>query len=99
MQQMQRCNALVIGRTGVGKSTLIAALTHTLSKGSRTDRICTTPRQIPNQNFYIYDAPGLEGKAKRNLLATQVNRLARQLRKQKNQDEIPITELIEDQKC
>lgn len=96
MKQMQRCNALVIGRTGVGKSTLVAALTQTPAQGSRTDRICAKPRQVPNQSFYIYDAPGLEGKSKPNVLVTQINRLSRKLRKQQNRDEIPITELIED---
>lgn len=96
MRQMQRCNALVIGRTGVGKSTLVAALTKTSSNGNRTDRICTKPRQVPNQNLYLYDAPGLEEQAKVNLLFSQFKRLARSLRKQEAQDNIPITALIED---
>ena len=96
MKQMQRCNALVIGRTGVGKSTLVAALTQTPAQGSRTDRICAKPRQVPNQSFYIYDTPGLEEQAKVNLFFSQFKRLARSLRKQEAQDNIPITALIED---
>ena len=67
-----RCNILVIGKTGVGKSTLInSVFREPLAKTGKGNPVTTGIRQYTKQDFpvTVYDTPGLE------LSGTQIKEL------------------------
>ncbi|NET42879.1 GTPase [Okeania sp. SIO2B3] len=60
-----KCNLLITGRTGVGKSTLINAIFKDKFAKTGVGEPVTQdikPYEIPANNFRIYDIPGLEIK-------------------------------------
>lgn len=58
LSQIKRCNVLVIGNTGVGKSTLISSIFQVSISNSVTSDI--SPYTKPGLPIAVYDAPGLE---------------------------------------
>jgi predicted GTPase len=60
LSQIKRCNVLVIGNTGVGKSTLISNLFQLSISNSVTPAISEKPYTKPGLPIAVYDAPGLE---------------------------------------
>jgi uncharacterized protein (DUF697 family)/GTPase SAR1 family protein len=70
--EIGRCNILVIGKTGVGKSTLInSVFREPLAKTGKGKPVTTGIRQYTKQDFpvTVYDTPGLE------LSGTQIQQL------------------------
>lgn len=66
LSQINRCNVLVIGNTGVGKSTLISALFQVPISNSVTLDISEKPYTKPGLPIAVYDAPGLETDKKQS---------------------------------
>jgi len=64
IKQIKRCNVLVIGSTGVGKSTLINSMLNFPISDSVTKSISNPPYQKPGLPIAIYDTPGLENNKK-----------------------------------
>ncbi|KOP22944.1 hypothetical protein AMR41_29120 [Hapalosiphon sp. MRB220] len=60
MKTLPKFNVLVIGNTGVGKSTLISALFQVTISKFGTKRISDKPYTKPGLSINIYDTPGLE---------------------------------------
>jgi GTP-binding protein EngB required for normal cell division len=60
LSQINRCNVLVIGNTGIGKSTLISALFQVTISNSVTAKISEKPYTKVGLPIAVYDAPGLE---------------------------------------
>ncbi|MEA5469228.1 GTPase domain-containing protein [Spirulina sp. 06S082] len=60
LKQIERCNVLVIGNTGVGKTSLIRTITQTRLSTRRTDVIPKKPYTPLNIPIRLYDTPGLE---------------------------------------
>lgn len=63
MRRIKRCNILVIGNTGAGKSTLISSLLQVPISNSVTQKI-STPYTKPGLSIAAYDTPGLEKEKK-----------------------------------
>jgi GTP-binding protein EngB required for normal cell division len=84
LSQIKRCNVLVIGNTGVGKSTLISALFQVSISNSVTPDISKKPYTKPGLPIAVYDAPGLEtDKKKREEVKQNIDNFIRE----KNQNE------------
>ncbi|HCV32453.1 MAG TPA: hypothetical protein DGO89_21215 [Microcoleaceae bacterium UBA9251] len=64
IKQIKRCNVLVIGSTGAGKSTLISSMLNLPISDSVTKSISNPPDQKPGLPIAIYDTPGLENNKK-----------------------------------
>jgi energy-coupling factor transporter ATP-binding protein EcfA2 len=60
LSQINRCNVLVIGNTGIGKSTLISALFQVTISNSVTAKISEKPYTKASLPIAVYDASGLE---------------------------------------
>lgn len=60
LKQIERCNILVIGNTGVGKTTLIRTIVRSPLNTRRTDSIPDNPYTPLNIPLGLYDTPGLE---------------------------------------
>ena len=78
LKQIGRCNILVIGNTGVGKSTLIGTVLQTPVGTSRTEEISKRPYSHSVAPIALYDTPGLEKENKqrkqvKNLIKKFVN--------------------------
>lgn len=84
MRRIKRCNVLVIGNTGSGKSTLISALFQVPISNSVTQTISEKPYTKPGLSIAAYDAPGLERNKKQ---CEKVKQEIAKFVKQQNQKE------------
>lgn len=84
LSQIKCCNILVIGNTGVGKSTLISTLFQVSISNSVTATISDKPYTKPGLPIAVYDAPGLETSKKQR---EKVKQDIANFIKQKNQKE------------
>lgn len=84
MRQIKRCNILVIGNTGAGKSTLISSLFQVSISNSVTQTISTKPYTKSGLSIAAYDTPGLE---KENKQRNKVKQDIAKFIKQQNQKE------------
>ncbi len=84
LRQIKCCNVLVIGNTGVGKSTLISNLFQVSISNSVTPAISEKPYTKPGLPIAVYDAPGLETDKKQR---ENVKQKIANFIKQKNQKE------------
>lgn len=75
IKQIKRCNVLVIGSTGAGKSTLISSMLNFPISDSVTKSISNPPYQKPGLPIAIYDTPGLENNKKQQDRVTDLESL------------------------
>lgn len=66
LNQIKKCNILVVGNTGAGKSTLISTILKIPVSTTVTESISKTPYINPAIPIALYDTPGLEKKDKKN---------------------------------
>lgn len=84
MKLIKQCNILVIGNTGVGKSTLISKVLGVPISNSITQEISKKPYQKPGLPIAIYDTPGLESNDKQQKIVKQ--EIANLIRNQKKEE-------------
>lgn len=84
MRRIKRCNILVIGNTGAGKSTLISSLFQVSISNCVTQTISTKPYTKSGLSIAAYDTPGLE---KENKQRNKVKQDIAKFIKQQNQKE------------
>lgn len=84
LSRIQRCNVLVIGNTGVGKSTLISTLFNKPISNSITQKISDRPYIKLGLSIGAYDSPGLERDKKQR---DKVKQNIAKFIKQQNQKE------------
>lgn len=65
MKRIEQCNILLIGDTGVGKSTLIRTLLNLDNISSGVTLEISSPYKHPELPFRLYDSPGLEWQNKK----------------------------------
>ncbi|HEY9299359.1 MAG TPA: GTPase domain-containing protein [Phormidium sp.] len=82
LQQIKHCNILVIGNTGVGKSTLIRAVIQGNVSQSVTTKI--TPHAKPGLPITLYDTRGLEKDEKQRIQVKQ--RIAESIKQNKQKE-------------
>ncbi len=84
MKQIKQCNILIVGNTGVGKTTLISALLQVPINNSVTQTISKESYTKPEFSIAVYDTPGLEkDKKQRAKVKQEIDKFL----KQKNQKE------------
>lgn len=89
MKRIKRCNVLVIGNTGIGKSTLISSLFQVPISNSVTKTISTKPYTKPGLSITAYDTPGLERETKQgNKVKQEINKLIKQQNQKEPEDQI-----------
>lgn len=89
LSQIKRCNVLVIGNTGVGKSTLISALFQVSISNSVTPDISDRPYTKPGLPIGVYDAPGLEtDKKQREKIKQDIANFIKQKNQKEPEDQI-----------
>ncbi len=89
MRQIKKCNILVIGSTGVGKSTLIGSIFNVPVSNSVTQTISEKPYQKPGLPIAIYDTPGLENdKKQQDRVKQQIAEFIKQQKCKEPQDQI-----------
>jgi GTP-binding protein EngB required for normal cell division len=89
LSQIKRCNVLVIGNTGAGKSTLISSLFQISISNSVTPAISDKPYTKPGLPIAVYDAPGLEtGKKQREKVKQDIANFLRQKNQKEPEDQI-----------
>ena len=84
IKRIKKCNILVVGNTGVGKTTLISALFQIDIENSVTEKISEKPYTHAAMSITAYDTPGLE-KDKKQL--NKVKQEVQKFIKQQNQKE------------
>ncbi len=84
LSRIQRCNVLIVGNTGVGKSTLIGALFKQAVSTEVTQKISEKPYNRQGLPIAAYDSPGLEkDKKQRDRVKKEVaDRIRQQNRKE-----------------
>ncbi len=89
IKQIKRCNVLVIGSTGVGKSTLISSMLNRTISDSVTKSISNPPYQKPGLSIAIYDTPGLENnKKQQDRVKEQIAKFIKQQKYKEPEDQI-----------
>ncbi|MBD2033860.1 50S ribosome-binding GTPase [Leptolyngbya sp. FACHB-321] len=89
LSQIQRCNVLVIGNTGVGKSTLISALFNRPFSNTVTQKISAQPYTKTGLPIAVYDTPGLEkDKKQRQKVKQDVAKFIRQQNQKEPSEQI-----------
>lgn len=89
LSQIKRCNVLVIGNTGVGKSTLISSIFQVSISNSVTPAISDKPYTKPGLPIAVYDAPGLEtNKKQREKVKQDIAKFIRQKNQKEPQEQI-----------
>lgn len=89
IKQIKRCNVLVIGSTGVGKSTLISSMLNFTISDSVTKSISNPPYQKPGLSIAIYDTPGLENnKKQQDRVKEQIAKFIKQQKYKEPEDQI-----------
>lgn len=89
LSQIKRCNVLVIGNTGTGKSTLIRSLFQISISNSVTQAISDKPYTKPGLPIAVYDAPGLEtGKKQREKVKQDIANFIKQKNQKEPEDQI-----------
>jgi GTP-binding protein EngB required for normal cell division len=89
IKQIKRCNVLVIGSTGVGKSTLISSMLNCRISDSVTKSISNPPYQKPGLPIAIYDTPGLENnKKQQDRVKEQIAKFIKQQKYKEPEDQI-----------
>lgn len=89
IKQIKRCNVLVIGSTGVGKSTLISSMLNFPISDSVTKSISNPPYQKPGLSIAIYDTPGLENnKKQQDRVKEQIAKFIKQQKYKEPEDQI-----------
>lgn len=72
METIKQCNILLIGNTGVGKSTLIRTLLNLDEPiNDRVTRAISSPYKHPSLPIALYDSPGLELSEKKSAKSTK----------------------------
>ena len=88
IKQIKRCNVLVIGSTGAGKSTLISSMLNCTISDSVTNSI-SNPYQKPGLPIAIYDTPGLENnKKQQDRVKEQIAKFIKQQKYKEPEDQI-----------
>ncbi len=81
-------NILVVGNTGVGKSTLISTISQIFTSDTVTTKISEKPYTTPGSLFALYDTPGLErDKKQRNQVKQDVAHLIQQQKQWRKEPE------------
>ncbi len=81
-------NILVVGNTGVGKSTLIGTISQIYTSDTVTTKISEKPYTTPGSLFALYDTPGLErDKKQRNQVKQDVAHLIQQQKQWRKEPE------------
>ena len=89
IKQIKRCNVLVIGSTGAGKSTLISSMLNFPISDSVTKSISNPPYQKPGLPIAIYDTPGLENnKKQQDRVKEQIAKFIKQQKYKEPEDQI-----------
>ncbi|MDF0552679.1 GTPase [Kamptonema sp. UHCC 0994] len=89
IKQIKKCNVLVIGSTGVGKSTLISSILKVSISDSVTQTISDKPYQNPGLPIAIYDTPGIENdKKQENRVKQQIAEFIKQQKSKEPEDQI-----------
>lgn len=89
MSRIKRCNVLVIGNTGVGKSTLISTLFQVPINNSVTQAISKTPYTKIGLSIAVYDALGLEKERKqRDKVKQDIAKFIKQKNSKEPEDQI-----------
>ena len=89
IKQIKRCNVLVIGSTGAGKSTLISSMLNRTISDSVTNSISNPPYQKPGLPIAIYDTPGLENnKKQQDRVKEQIAKFIKQQKYKEPEDQI-----------
>ena len=84
-------NILVVGNTGVGKSTLIGTISQIYTSDTVTTKISEKPYTTPGSLFALYDTPGLErDKKQRNQVKQDVAHLIQQQKQWRKEPEEQI---------
>lgn len=89
MRRIKRCNILVIGNTGAGKSTLISSLFQVSISNSVTQKISTNPYTKLGLSIAAYDTPGLENENKqRNKVKEDIAKFIKQQNQKEPEEQI-----------
>ena len=89
IKQIKRCNVLVIGSTGTGKSTLISSMLNLPISDSVTKSISNPPHQKSGLPIAIYDTPGLENTKKHDdRVKEQIAKFIKQQKSKEPEDQI-----------
>lgn len=89
IKQIKRCNVLVIGSTGAGKSTLISSMLNLPISDSVTKSISNPPYQKPGLPIAIYDTPGLENnKKQQDRVKEQIAKFIKERKYKEPEDQI-----------
>ena len=89
LSRIQRCNVLIIGNTGVGKSTLISTLFDKAISKATTQKISDKPYTKSGLSIAVYDSPGLEKDKKQSDKVKQdVSKLIKQQNRKEPSEQI-----------